>query len=102
MHPLILLLKTYRPDFERVQNLLESIEQFNADNIPVLLSINDEDYSFFKKNLPGNYDMIKDSDVVRSKMKDKWRHQAVVKPSIYKPCISLLYISFIYLLFPVP
>jgi hypothetical protein len=84
MHPIILFLKTYRPDFERVQRLLQSIGQFNADNIPVYLSINDEDYSFFKKNLPGNYEMMKDSDVVQSKMKDKWRHQAIVKPAVYE------------------
>ena len=34
MHKLILFIKTYEPDFERVYKLLESIDEFNKDNIP--------------------------------------------------------------------
>ena len=51
MHKLILYIKTYRPDFLRVQNLLRSVEELNADNIPVYISVNDEDYRYFKNNL---------------------------------------------------
>ena len=84
MHKLILYIKTYRPDFLRVQNLLRSVEELNADNIPVYISVNDEDYRYFKNNLSGSFTLMRDSDVVKSKMKDKWRHQAIVKPHIYK------------------
>ena len=84
MHKLILYIKTYKPDFARAQNLLHSIEQYNADDIPVYISVNDKDYKYFKNNLSGKFTMMRDSDIVVCKMKDDWRHQAIVKPQLYR------------------
>lgn len=84
MEKLVLYIKTYRPDFTRVQRLMASIEQYNMDKIPLYISVNDPDHGFFKKNLQGNYTLMRDSDLVVSKMKDGWRHQAIVKPHFYR------------------
>ncbi len=84
MNKLVLFIKTYKPDFRRVQNLLHSIELFNVDQIPVYISVNDSDFKFFKKNLSGTFTLIRDSDIVRTKMKDGWRLQAIVKPHFYR------------------
>ncbi len=84
MHKLILFVKTHKPDFIRVQKLLESIDAFNRDQIPVYLSVNDDDFKFFKRNISGNCSILKDSDIVKCKPKDGWRRQAIVKPQVYK------------------
>jgi hypothetical protein len=92
MEKIVLYIKTYRPDFERVQMLLRSIEQYNTDNIPVYISVNDPDYKFFKNNLSGSFTLFRDSDIVVSKMKDGWRHQAIVKPHLYRANICENYL----------
>ena len=85
MHKIILFIKSYRPDFERTLNLLTSIEKFNADKIPVYLSVNDKDFDFFKNNLP-NHEivLIKDSEIISCDLTDGWRYQQVVKSSVYR------------------
>lgn len=84
MHKLILFVKTYKPDFKRAQKLLQSIEMYNEDNIPVYLSVNDEDYDYFRKNMSGNYTIMRDSEIMVSNMKDRWRYQAIMKPQLYR------------------
>lgn len=83
MEKLILFIKTYRPDFERVKILINSIEKHNKDNIPVLISVNDEDYDFFKKEF-NCYQIIKDSDIIAPTLTDPWRYQQIIKAHLYK------------------
>ncbi|WP_294315658.1 DUF6492 family protein [uncultured Chryseobacterium sp.] len=83
MHSLILFIKTYRPDFERVKKLIHSIEKYNEDDIPVVISVNDEDFDFFKNKLK-EYDIYKDSDIIIADNKDGWRYQQIVKSHVYK------------------
>lgn len=83
MHSLILFIKTYKPDFERVQKLLTSIEKHNKESIPVLLSVNDNDFDFFKNNIV-NYNVIKDSDIFTADSSDGWRYQQIIKAHVYK------------------
>lgn len=84
MHKMALYIKSYRPDFLRAKNLLQSIERFNEDNIPVYLSVNDPDYKYFKNSLTGNFTLIPDSDIVVSKMKDGWRYQAIIRCQFHR------------------
>lgn len=92
MQKLILFIKTYKPDFLRVLRLLRSIEKFNTDRIPVYIAVNDSDYTFFKNNLEGHYTLMRDSDIVTSKMKDGWRYSAIIKPQLYKTNICENYL----------
>jgi len=84
MHKLVLFIKSHKPDFIRVQKLLQSIDEFNTDHIPVYIAVNDDDYKFFRKEISGNFTLLKDSDIVKCKPKDGWRRQAIVKPQLYK------------------
>lgn len=83
MEKLILYIKTYRPDFERVKILINSIEKHNKDHIPVLISVNDEDYDFFRKQF-NTYKVIKDSEIVVPTITDPWRYQQIIKAHLYK------------------
>ncbi|OYQ34666.1 hypothetical protein CHU92_11575 [Flavobacterium cyanobacteriorum] len=84
MHKIAILIKTYKPDFDRVKMLLASIEQFNADAIPVYISINDDDFSFFKQHLKTHATLLKDSDIYHCKITDPWRYQQVIKTNFYR------------------
>ncbi len=84
MHNLILFIKSYKPDFDRVNILLASIKKFNKDKLPVFLSINDTDFDFFKAKISDNITILKDSDVITCKITDPWRYQQVIKASVHK------------------
>lgn len=84
MEKLVLFIKSFRPDFRRVNILLQSIEKYNRDNIPVYISVNDGDYRYFKNNLKGQFTLLHDSDIVKCTIKDGWRYQQVVKSQLHK------------------
>jgi hypothetical protein len=84
MHKIILFIKSYRPDFERAKNLVQSIYKYNRDNIPLYISVNDVDYEFFKHNLPADVNLLKDSDIVECQTKNSWIYQQVVKSQVHK------------------
>ena len=84
MHQLAILIKTYKPDFERVKILINSIDKHNIDKIPVYISVNDEDYTFFKAHLITKHDIIKDSSIYKTDVKDGWRYQQIIKTQFYR------------------
>lgn len=84
MHKIAILIKTFRPDFNRVTVLLESIDNFNVDGIPVYISVNDEDYDYFTENLKTSHNILKDSDIYKCQIKDGWRYQQVIKTQFYR------------------
>lgn len=83
MEKLILYIKTYKKDFESCKKLLQSIKKHNVENIPVLISVNDEDYDLFIKNIQ-DFKIIKDSDIISCTIKDGWRYQQVIKANLYR------------------
>lgn len=83
MEKLILFIKTYRNDFDNAVNLLKSIDKFNVEKIPVVVSVNDADYDFFKERIK-TVKIIKDSDVVTTTITDPWRYQQIIKANVYK------------------
>ncbi len=83
-HKIILFIKSYKPDFLILLKLLESIERFNVDKIPVYLSVNDEDFDFFNEHIKSKLTLLKDSDIVKCSIQDPWRYQQIIKSSVYK------------------
>jgi hypothetical protein len=49
MEKIILFIKTYKNDFIVFKKLLASIIKHNKDNLPLVVSVNDEDFDFFEK-----------------------------------------------------
>lgn len=82
MKKIILFIKTYQKDFERVRFLLSSIEKHNVDKIPVLLSVNDSDFDFFKDRV--NVQVIKDSEIILCNEPNGWKYQQVVKSQLHR------------------
>lgn len=93
MEKLILFVKTYRADFESCSKLIKSINQYNKDEIKLLISVNDEDISFFKQNLQTDlFDIIKDSDIIAMENKDPWQYQQIVKSQLHRLNITENYV----------
>lgn len=92
-HDLILFIKSYKLDFDSVKKLLASIKKHNIDNIPVYLSVNDNDFEYFKNNLAFDYVLLKDSVVVPCTITDPWRYQQVIKSSMHRLNICKNYLA---------
>lgn len=92
MNPLIIFIKTYKPDFDSLALLLQSIEKYNRDSIPVVLSINDEDYDCFNLHNKQKYTVYKDSDIVSTSIKEGWRYQQIIKSNVYRLKICSNYV----------
>lgn len=92
MHKIVLFCKSYINDLPRVVNLIQSINTFNKDNIPVYISVPSVDYPIFKKNL-GNtgVNLFKDEDIANELITQKvnafsigYINQQIVKLSFWK------------------
>lgn len=66
MKDLVLYCKSYRRDFLRLKNLLKSINEFNADQIPFYISTSQDDYSELEKILEGcgKYEWVSDEEII--------------------------------------
>lgn len=85
MHDIVILIKTYKNDYDPYCKLIKSILKFNIDKIPVYVSVNDDDYDYFtKRNEHKELVIIKDSDIYQCTIKDGWRYQQVIKSQFYK------------------
>lgn len=93
MHKLILFIKTYETDFERVYKLLDSIDKFNKDNIPVFISVNDEHFDRLKLDCFEKYKVYKDSEITKTTITEGWRYQQIIKSNVYKLNICENYVS---------
>ncbi len=84
MNKIILYTKTYSGDFERVKNLIESIKQYNKDNIPFYISIPKVDEVLFKNGIDTDYvNIVFDEDIVNIPIQN-WYTQQIVKSSFWK------------------
>lgn len=85
MHQLILFIKSYRPDFDRLQVLLKSINKYNKDELPVYISVNNSDFDYFQENIKqNNINLIRDSDIFEYPANDGWRYQQIIKSNVYR------------------
>jgi hypothetical protein len=63
MDSIVLYCKSYAPDVNRVQNLLESIIKYNKDNIPFYISVPESDIDLFKRTLGNDVIIISDESI---------------------------------------
>ena len=84
--------KTYKKDFNSFISLMDSIKKYNHDNIPLVVSVNDKDYNFFKRRIKGDFILIKDSDITKTSVTDKWRYQQIIKMQFFKLNFSKNYV----------
>lgn len=84
MENFILYIKSYAPDVEQCKRCLQSIKQYNRDNIPVYISVPKNDFTIFKNTLgTDGYELIADEDIYQFKVPlDGWRTQQIIKTHI--------------------
>lgn len=91
---LVLFCKSYRGDIQRIKILKQSIDKFNVDKIPFVISCPESDIPLFEKTLRTNneyYDFIivSDESVLKannlsSSNIQNWKNQQIIKLGFYK------------------
>lgn len=67
MRELVLYCKSYHNDLLRLERLVHSVQQFNADSIPFYVSVPEQDFSLFKEGISGrNVNLIKDEYILHA------------------------------------
>jgi len=85
MKDIVLYCKSYKNDLPLVKNLLTSIEKYNMDMIPVIISCPLLDIDLFKNELDGfKYRLINDELYTNVKTGNNWVDQQIVKASFWK------------------
>ena len=65
MESLVLYCKSYHGDVLRAQRLVQSIQKFNADNIPFYMSVPEDDMPLFQERLTGqNVNFVTDEKII--------------------------------------
>jgi Family of unknown function (DUF6492) len=102
MKPFVLYCKSYSTDLKRVIRLAESIQQFNAENIPFYVSVPQAELPLFREHL-GSLDvaLLADEDILKASpridaeqvkgMPGSWSQQ-VIKSEFWRLGISTTYL----------
>lgn len=90
MKQLVLYCKSYINDIDRLQKLVESINEFNLDNIPLFISVPKSDINLFKHRFI-EHNVICDDEVYNGKLSG-WESQQIIKSCFYKTNISENYV----------
>jgi len=65
VHPIVLFCKSYRDDVLRARRLLESVQRFNADRLPVYVSVPAADAALFKEHCAGlAFELLADEEIL--------------------------------------
>jgi hypothetical protein len=83
MHNIVLYCKSFKRDIELVKRLIESIDQYNRDNIVTYLSVPKHDMELFQSLNLNNVILIED-ELVYEGNASGWMQQQIVKSSFYK------------------
>ena len=96
-HKLALFTKTYAGDIDQHEILMESIEKYNVQGLPVFVSVNPSDYPVFSKRYRGRFPsmtLVSDSDYYKCEIPlDGWRYQQVIKANFWRTRFSRFYVS---------
>lgn len=85
MHNIIIYIGTSARDLPQYTALVNSIQAYNVDNIPVYTCVNDDDIGLFKKTFQNHkITFIKDSDVYATKQTNSWWKQQLIKMNFWK------------------
>jgi hypothetical protein len=83
MNKIVLYCKSYDKDVHRAKTLLNSIIQYNTDNIPFYISVPEKDIELFKTVLgTENYVLITDESIDADN--EGWKGQQIVKSQFWK------------------
>jgi len=63
MDQFCIFIKTYSGDLFRTLILLESIAEFNRDNIPIVMSVPQNDYKIFKSKIESSIKLFRDNEI---------------------------------------
>ena len=67
MRELVLYCKSYRNDLLRLERLVHSVQQFNADSIPFYVSVPEQDFSLFEERIAGQkINLIRDEQILHA------------------------------------
>jgi hypothetical protein len=84
MKDIVLFCKSYRNDLGRILELINSINQFNTDNISFYLSVPKNDYNIFKDNINTNeVNLLNDEDIYQSSLPG-YLSQQVIKSNFWR------------------
>ncbi len=89
MENIVLFCKSYYKDFDRVVNLVESINKYNTDNIPFYVSVPEKDIPLFSQIK--NLNLIEDEKIYSSS-KTGWVQQQIIKANFWKLNLSKNYL----------
>ena len=102
MSKIPLFCKSYHHDLLRVKRLVDSIESFNADNIPLYISVPSEDRQLFIDHVgTGRCEWILDEEIISTNPALSWKHlvkidagktQQIIKSEFWRlyPCNAYL------------
>jgi hypothetical protein len=83
MDKIALYCKSFSRDIDRVVNLVESIHKFNADKIPVYISVPSQDVTLFYQVSGNGVTIIEDEDIYDGDAPG-WIQQQIVKSNFWK------------------
>jgi len=84
MNKIVLYTKSYSKDLDRLKVCIESVKQFNKDNIPYYISVPFKEIELFKNNIDCSYvNLISDDDIFPVNTQN-WTTQQIVKSSFWK------------------
>jgi hypothetical protein len=89
IHDIVIYIGSYGRDIDVYEYLINSIETYNVDKIPVYTSVKDEDYKEFVARFGGrNITFLKDSDVYPTKVTSPWHKQQIIKMNFWKQNVA--------------
>jgi hypothetical protein len=85
MDNLVIYVKSYRNDIDKIKVLLDSTYKHNVDNMPIYVSCPKQDLEIFKSKLgTSNYTLIADEDIIEVNGMEGWKSQQIVKSQFWK------------------
>jgi hypothetical protein len=80
MDNLVFLVKSHSPHLHYTKQLIETINQYNTDNIKTYLSVPANQFDLFKNNVDiASVELISDEEVIGAQFKTNWMVQQLVK-----------------------
>jgi hypothetical protein len=89
IHDIVIYIGSYINDIDVYEYLINSIEKYNVDKIPVYTSVRDDDYlTFVNRFKDKKVTFLKDSDVNPTKFSSPWHKQQIIKMSFWRQNVA--------------
>lgn len=85
MHNLVIYIGTSARDLVQYRALINSINVYNVDNIPIYTAVNDNDFELFTQTFSDTgVTFIKDSDIYTTNQTNSWWKQQLMKMNFWR------------------